>query len=393
MKRVLILNGSFCEIPLIEECHRMGYYVITTGNMPQLIGHQYADEYIKEDYSDYEAVLDLVKKNKIDAILSCANDFGSITAAYVDEQMGWGHHDTFANSLLMHHKDQFKEYMQKKCFPTPISVAFERKDDAIAYVEKLQMYPIIVKANDLTGGKGILKAENKQEALFALENAFTRSRSKHVLIEQFVRGNQQTFVTFLHNQKVVAYDSCDSYSWVNPYLIQAETLPAKDIDDVKDLLCLIIEGMAKDLHLADGILAFQYIKTGKNIQIFEMMRRPFGNQFLKLVELNTDFPWHLAQIIAETGEDWNLIQRKTVDKPFVGHYGVMANQNGMLKSWFLPQDIRSHIFNQFVMKEVGDTIVDYLNERVAFLHFEYEDMDSMHRALQEFNTKINIELR
>ena len=42
-QRMLILNGSFCEQPLIETAKKMGYYVITTGNAPELIGHKYAD--------------------------------------------------------------------------------------------------------------------------------------------------------------------------------------------------------------------------------------------------------------------------------------------------------------------------------------------------------------
>ena len=62
MKKVLVLNGSFCELPIINKCHELGYYVITTGNMPELMAHKYADEYIKADYSDYEAVLDIVKQ-------------------------------------------------------------------------------------------------------------------------------------------------------------------------------------------------------------------------------------------------------------------------------------------------------------------------------------------
>lgn len=94
MKRVLILNGSFCEQPLIETAKQMGYYVISTGNMPELIGHKYSDEYINADYSDKETVLNIVRENKIDGIISCANDFGVLTAAYVAEKMGWKGHDT-----------------------------------------------------------------------------------------------------------------------------------------------------------------------------------------------------------------------------------------------------------------------------------------------------------
>lgn len=55
--RALVLNGSLSEIPLIEEAHKLGYYVITTGNAPTLIGHSYADEYIGCDYSDSKQLL------------------------------------------------------------------------------------------------------------------------------------------------------------------------------------------------------------------------------------------------------------------------------------------------------------------------------------------------
>ena len=49
MKKVLVLNGSFCEKPIIEKAKEMGYYVVTTGNAPNLIGNQSADEYIPCD--------------------------------------------------------------------------------------------------------------------------------------------------------------------------------------------------------------------------------------------------------------------------------------------------------------------------------------------------------
>lgn len=387
-----MLNGSFCEIPIIETCHALGYYVITTGNAPHLIGHQYADEYIAADYSDCDAVHQLVKEQNVKHVLSCANDFGSITAAYVSEQMGWTGHDSYANSLLLHHKDLFKDYIQQKGYPTPYSKVFTDKQQALLYVQDLLEFPIIVKANDLTGGKGIQKANNINEAVAAIDNAFAKSRSKHILVEPFIVGRQQTFVTFLHDKRVVASNSCDSYSFINPYLIQAETLPAKDIDQIKDELIRIIEEMASDLNLADGIFAFQYIRNGDSFYIIEMMRRPFGNQFLQLVEYGTTFPWHLAQVIAETDGDWSVVRPKAVEKQYCGHYGVMIPQNGKLKSWMIPDDIKKHVFKQFVMKEPDDVITDHLNERISFLHFQYDDYDEMQSAVSTYYDKIKVEL-
>lgn len=390
-EKVLVLNGSFCEIPLITCAKEMGYHVITTGNMPSLVGHKYSDEYICADYSNYEAVLQLVKEQGISHIIACANDFGVITAAYVAEKMGWAGHDTFENAKTLHLKDQFKQYLYKKGIPSPFSVAFCDIEKAREYVQNAK-YPIIVKATDLTGGKGILKAENIEQAYFAIDNAFNASRSKHIVIEPFITGVQQTFVSFLCNKKVVSYTGCNSYSPINPYLIQAETLPAQDIEQISDELCKIIEDIALDLDLCDGVFAFQLIRNGKDFHIIEMMRRPFGNQFLQLVEDNTNFPWHKAQVMTQLGLDASVLERIPQKRPFCGHHGIMAPKNGILKGYSIPDEIIKHVYRKIDILNNGDTVTNHLNERIAYLFYQYDSLDEMNEAVVKFNSQITVEM-
>ena len=201
-------------------------------------------------------------------------------------------------------------------------------------------------------------------------------------------------MSFLHNKKVIATSSCDSFSYVNPYLIQAETLPAKDIKEVQGQLISIIEEMAVDLNLSDGIFAFQYIRNGKDIQIIEMMRRPFGNQFLNLVELNSGFPWHHAQIVAETGGDWSFldsIDKEPVQK-YCGHFGIMVEKDGIVRSCTIPASIQKHVIRQFIMKNPGDRINDHLNERVSFLHLQYDSYDEMVNEVKDYKSLIVVEM-
>ncbi len=393
-EKVLILNGSFCEIPLIEEAKRMGYYVITTGNMPGLIGHSFADEYIPEDYSDKDAILKLVRENGIDHIISCANDFGVLTAAYVAEKMGWKGHDTYENAKTLHLKDLFKDYLYKNSIPSPVSKAFSDISDARSYVSntKKTNYPIIIKATDLTGGKGIMKADNAAEAYAAIDNAFAASRNKRIVIEPFITGVQQTFVSFLINKKIVSYTSCNSYSPVNPYLIQTETLPADNIGEISSELCGIIEKTAEQLELCDGIFAFQLIRNGKDFNIIEMMRRPFGNQFLQLVEDNTDFPWHKAQLMVQLGLDAGILQRKPVKRRFCGHHGIMAPKNGVVKGYNIPESIASHVYKKVEICPAGSEITNYLNQRIAYIFYEYDSPEEMKCAAAGFNRDISVEM-
>ena len=106
MKKMLLLGGSHAEIPMIQAAKKMGYYVITSGNQVDGLGHPYGDKYVQADFSDKEAILQLAKKEQVDAICSGCNDFACLTAAYVAEKLGSPGHDSYENAIKIHHKDK-----------------------------------------------------------------------------------------------------------------------------------------------------------------------------------------------------------------------------------------------------------------------------------------------
>ena len=391
MKRLLILNGSLSEATLIEKAKELGYYVITTGNNPGLLGHALSDEYIECDYSDKEAILELVKKKNIDRIVSCANDFGVITASYVAEKMGWPGHDTYKNAVLLHQKDSFKAFIQELGIRTPISVAFSDIERAFDYIENVE-YPIIVKATDLTGGKGILRADNHDEAERAIDNAFERSRIKHIVIEPYIQGKQQSLVAFIREKRIIVSTSCDCFSPINPYLIQSELLPANGIEQYEDELHGYIERICRELDLVDGMLTIQYIVKDGKPYIIELMRRALGNQFLTVAGAVTGFPWEEALVRAETGMDlsalvWNMPKAK-----YAGHHGIMATSNGVLQHYSIAHELEKHIFKRIEIIKPGDKINDYLNERIAYIYYTYDLYDEAIKAVSYINQLIDIKM-
>lgn len=88
MKKVLLLNAGHTEEPLIKELKELGVYLVTSGNRPDMPGHAYADKYIQADYSDRADILRIVKEENIEGIVSCAHDYGIVTASYVAEKWG-----------------------------------------------------------------------------------------------------------------------------------------------------------------------------------------------------------------------------------------------------------------------------------------------------------------
>jgi len=147
-KKILILNGDHSDIPLIQAAKKLELRVITTGNIPHLIGHHYADEYHCIDFSNKDEILKLSQQLHIDYICSNANDFGAITASYVAEEMGIGGHDSYQTTLLLHQKDLFKKFAFQHQIPTPYTQSFDNKDEALKAVEH-DHFPLIIKPVDL----------------------------------------------------------------------------------------------------------------------------------------------------------------------------------------------------------------------------------------------------
>ncbi len=387
MKKILILNGTISEIPIIRKAQEMGFYVVTTGNMPDLPGHSVADAYIPEDYSDREAILNLVRTHGIEGIVSCANDFGVITSAYVAEKMGWPGHDTYEHAVMMHHKDGFRKYFIEKGFPSPETRVFGDLQAARHYCSAIS-YPVMIKANDLTGGKGIQKVSSFQEAERALKAAFAMSRDKRVLVEEYIDGVQQSIVVFLVDQKIAVTSCSNIYCMHNPYLVQAETYPATHFDRVEKQLSAIIHEMASDLNLADGIFSFQYIERNGVPYVIDMMRRCFGNETLLLADMRTGFPWEEAYIRASLGMDCTNLKWSGQTYRYCGHYGVMADRNGVLRGWTLPEDIENRLFKKTVNMKDGAVIHNYLTEKIAHIYFHYDDLETMNREIVEYNDRI-----
>src|SRR5215510_4014485 len=278
-EKLLVLNGSHSDIPLIQTAKKLGYHVITTGNLPELIGHAYADEYHNCDFSDVKAVLKLAEKLKIDAVVSCSNDFVLITAAYVGEKMGLPGHDTYENALTLNHKHRFKKYALANKLPVAKTQFFNSKNDALDWFQP-DLLPLIIKPVDLTGGKGVSKAETHEEYIAAINTAFSQSRVGHIVGEQFIVGTQYSFSSFLVDQKVVFAFSDNEFSYKNPFLVSTSAAPALYIDEVKNQIVETIEKVAAQLNLRDGLFHVQYLLDANHkLYIIEPTRRCSGDLY------------------------------------------------------------------------------------------------------------------
>ena len=379
-KKALLLCSSHNDLGLIRALRKLGFYIICTGNKENLPGQKLCDEFIKADYSDKEKILEIAKKNSVDAIVQCCNDFGVYTAAYVAEKLNLPGYDSYETTLTLHNKDRFKKFAKENNILSPISESFSNEQTAVNYIRKCA-YPIIIKPTDCSAGNGIHRADNESEAIHCIKEALKKSRAKCIVIEPFITGSQHGFCTFLKNKKVVAVCSNNEYSFLNPYRVEIDTYPADNYDAVKETLIDQIEKIAQILNLKDGIFHLQYIYDGTRPQIIEVMRRVLGNMYHVPGNAVTGIDWEYWETRVRCGLDISEIPQPVNQIGFFAYKTILAPQNGIISAIDIPQHYSKYVDDVYMLKNIGDKIENNLSEPIGFIFFCFPTYATMKDVL------------
>ncbi|MGH9559099.1 MAG: phosphoribosylamine--glycine ligase, partial [Bryobacteraceae bacterium] len=101
-----------------------------------------------------------------------------------------------------------KEFMQRLGIPT---ARFVRTESAQAGIEALARfeYPIVIKADGLAAGKGVIIACDRSEAESAVHAVGPR-----LVIEEFLQGEEVSFIVLSDGRNVVAFDATQDHKTV-----------------------------------------------------------------------------------------------------------------------------------------------------------------------------------
>lgn len=388
--KLLLLGGSHAEIPLILAAKELGYYVITTGNDQKGLGHSYADKNIFADFSDKNAMLTLASTEKIDAICSGCNDFALLSTAYVAEKLSLPGHDSYEIAKQIHHKDKYRKLAESLEIPTPKSIRISTIEELEKNITSLQ-FPIIIKPVDLTGGKGIQKADSIEEAKNAFSIAMKKTRENYCIAEEFIEGSRHGFSCYICKERVVFYFADNEQYFLNQYLVSGANTPSSSSRATLEMLKEYSERIAKKLHLVDGILHIQYIEKDNGIPfIIEVCRRSPGDLYIKLVQYATGINYSKFIVMAETGMDVSAI----LDAPTQGfwlRHCIMASRTGIIQQVSFAKEIQDKVIEKFLWYKPGENVPDLLHYKAGIVFLKFQSEKEMAFYTEKISEYIKIE--
>ena len=216
-------------------------------------------------------------------------------------------------------KDFAKEIMVKYGVPTAAYGTFSDFEEAKAYIEK-QGAPIVVKADGLALGKGVVVAETVEQAVEAahemlLDNKFGDSGAR-VVIEEFLDGEEFSLFAFVNGDKFyvmpAAQDHKRAYDGdkgpntggMGAYA-PVHHLPQNVIDQsVDSIVKPVLEGMIKEGRPYLGVLYAGLILTADGPKVIEFNSR-FGDPETQIIlpRLTSDFAQNITDILAGKAPD------------------------------------------------------------------------------------------
>ena len=264
--------------------------------------------------SDIENLLNFAKENQID--LTIVGPEIPLVAGIVDkfEKEGlkiFGPNKKCAQ--LEGSKSFSKDFMIRHNLPTAKYKEYTDLDEAISEIDSFG-YPVVIKADGLAAGKGVVISENREDAITTLKEMMSDKKfgnaGDKIVVEEFLTGIETSILAFVDNDTIVPMVSSKDHKKVfegetglntggmgtfSPSEIYTDEL-AKEVQE--KILDKTLEGFKKDNLNYKGILFVGLMITEDGPKILEYNVR-FGDPETQsvLFRLDTDLNKIISAIL------------------------------------------------------------------------------------------------
>ena len=407
-KKIMLLGGIHYLLPVIKAAHEQGYYVITADYLPDNVAHRYSDEYVNVSIVEKDAVLKVAREREIDGIISFGVDPGVVSAAYVQEKMGLPSMGPYESVKILQNKDFFRTFLAENGFNVPFAKGFSDKACAIGEVSdkiktKEWSLPLIVKPTDSAGSKGVTKVEDLAYLDIAIDEAFEKSISGHIIVEQYIEkvGCSSDTDSFLLNGEFV-FMSFNAQRFdadaANPYAPCAYTWPST-FSHAEQELRKDLQRLTTLLNMQTSVFNIETrISTDGKPYIMECTPRGGGNRLCEMLRYATGKDLITAQVRAAVGDTVDVETITPDAEMYHGHWAEIilhVKESGVYEGIEIAKDLPAEVVEKDMWVRKGDKVEAFngANNAIGTLVLRFADKEEMEYAVTHQHEWLRIDVR
>ena len=269
--QILILGGGGREHALAWKCaedSRVSQIFVAPGNAGTATEAKCTN--VKLNILDNAAIVEFAQSNNVELIIvgpEAPLVNGVVDACRSANLKVWG--PTQFAAQLEGSKAFAKHFLKRHDIPTAFYDVFTDVAAAKAYVEK-HGAPIVIKADGLAAGKGVIVAMTNDEAFDAIDDMLSSNKfgdaGSRVVIEQFLDGEEASFICMIDgnnilpmatsqdHKRIFEKDQGPNTGGMGAYS-PAPVVTAEIFERVmRDIMRPTVDGMAADGHVYTGFL-------------------------------------------------------------------------------------------------------------------------------------------
>ncbi len=384
-KKILLLGGSAQQVIAIETAKKLGYYTVLCDYLTDNPGQYVADKFYLVSTTDKEAVLKVATDEKVDGILAYASDPAAPTAAYVAEKLNLPG-NPYESVEILCNKDKFRAFLAENGFNTPKAKGYDNINEAQEDIKNGYFnLPIIVKPVDSSGSKGVSKIESADEISDKLSYAMSYSRSKRIIVEEFVEKYGYQIAgdgLSIDGKLVFRYFANDHFNpkCKNPFVPISASFPYNQPKEVQGKIHSEIQRLISLLGMKTCTYNFDMrIDKDFNVYLMEIAPRDGGNYIPQCIKYATGVDLVECSVKAAMGERIDLPEKQD-GQGFISYYAVHSLADGILNRIEIDEKVKqNNILENHIIKKQDDEIQTFIgaNSTLGILIMKFDSMEIM----------------
>lgn len=397
MKKLLLLGGSAQQVVAIETAKKLGYFTVLCDFLRDNPGQFVADKFYLVSTTDKEAVLEVAKKEKVDGVLAYASDPAAPTAAYVAEILELPT-NSFSSVNTLCNKDLFRHFLKNNGFCVPDVKSYNSSDKA-KRDKNIFSYPVIIKPVDSSGSKGITVVKSKEEVDKAVDFAFSFSRIKRIIIEEFIEKDHAYLIggdIFVVDGKIEIWGllNCHRDESVNKLVPVGKSYPLALTEEQIKIAKETLQKLVTDLKIKNGPMNVELIvDKQKRCFLIDVGPRCGGNMIPDL--LGSIFDLDIVELCVKLSMGEKVSVFSIIEKTYYATHNLHSEKDGIYKDIQFSAALEPYIIKKCIYKKEGDAIEYFDNaaKALGIVFMKFPNKAEMNNILENINAHIKVILK
>lgn len=387
-KRLLVQGAGRGNLGIMKSAINHGVYTVVTG-----LGGDYpctplADIICIANITNPEEVLKVAQEQKVDGAVICCSDTGLKAIGRVNDVLGLTglserSADESSNKFLM------KEKLVKAGVRTAQYFLLHNEDELYAAVEVIN-YPVIIKATDLQGSRGICIVKEDDELLKSFNDVMSQTKKDYCIIEEFLVGEEYGAQSFIYKGEILfVLPHGDETMMCKTAVPVGHYMPYEMSDELYEDTCKQVKNAIKALGFDNCPVNVDLIEKDGKAYIIELTGRVGANCLPELTSNYFGINYYDMILATCLGENPLTVFEKRQPPCATLARMVRSEKSGLVKSISVP-DIEGVQINMFIKKGSEVRAFTNCNDAIGEVIVSGKDMKECEALIGKAVSGINI---